>query len=103
MGVDELIKQATERGIKNLPEPSHLSHGRVWPSGDAWVAELGEPPNNTAIKAEAGTGLFTTKEKARAAALAQINEARTALRAALPDDLAEKADSLPDPVVEEWE
>ncbi|MFG2181357.1 hypothetical protein ACGFLS_21865 [Streptomyces abikoensis] len=99
MTVDEAIKEAAARGIKGFPEPSRLTHVRVWPAHvGKWVAEVGEPPHNLTVGE-----LHATREEAREAALAHLEEVRKTFLASLPEDLARLAEPLPELVINEWE
>jgi hypothetical protein len=98
--IDDVISQARERGVSGLPEPSHLSQARVWPTvGGLWVAEVGEPPRNTVV----GSQMHASKEVAIAAALAHIMEKRSELLSVLPADLVGAARSWPEPTINEWD
>lgn len=99
MTVEDVIKEAAARGVTGLPEPSRLTHVRVWPGASQWVGEVGEPPLNETV----GDGMFDTKDEARQAALKSVAASRTALIALLPADLAAKAEAWPEPIVSVWE
>ncbi|MDT3398127.1 hypothetical protein RKE29_16005 [Streptomyces sp. B1866] len=100
MSIEGLLKEAAARGVTRLPQPSHLSHVRVWPAhGGQWVAEVGEPPHNITV----GDGLYPSQDDARTTALAHISLERAKLMTLLPEELARQAASLPDPVVAQWD
>lgn len=99
MTIDEIIKRAAAQGVPGLPEPSRLTHIRIWPAPPQWVGEVGEPPHNEAV----GDGLYDTAEEAKQAALRHVREARADLRTLLPAELVADAESWPDPVVNFWE
>ncbi|WP_316521926.1 hypothetical protein [Kitasatospora brasiliensis] len=99
MTIEDVIKEATARGISGLPESSRLTHARVWPGASQWVGEVGEPPHNETV----GGGLFDTKEEAQEAALQAITEGRSTFLALLPADLAATAVMWPEPTVNVWD
>ncbi|GAA0384296.1 hypothetical protein [Streptomyces luteireticuli] len=99
MTIDEVLKEAAARGVKDLPEPSRLTHVRVWPAhADKWVAEVGEPPHNVTVGE-----LHATKADARAAGLAHLEEARAVFQGVLPEDLVGQVMPWPQAVVSEWD
>lgn len=98
MNVEDVIKEAAARGLGGLPEPSQLTHIRVWPAPPNWVAEVGQPPHNTIVD----DGLFATADHAEQAAREAVTQARADLIAALPEDLAQAANGWDAPVVESW-
>ncbi|MEV7924791.1 hypothetical protein [Kitasatospora sp. NPDC088779] len=99
MTIEDVIKEAAARGITGLPEPSRLTHVRVWPGASQWVGEVGEPPHNEAV----GAGMFNTKDEAQEAALKAAADSRSALLTLLPADLAATATEWPEPVVSTWD
>ncbi|WP_030059719.1 MULTISPECIES: hypothetical protein [Streptomyces] len=99
MTVEDVIKEAAARGVAGLPEPSHLTHIRVWPGASQWVGEVGEPPHNETV----GDGMFDTKGEAREAALKAVADGRASLVALLPADLAATAAEWPEPTVAFWD
>lgn len=45
-----VLEAATSAGLTDLPSETHLTTGRVWPAGNGWVAEIGQPPHNRTIE-----------------------------------------------------
>lgn len=74
ISLSEVIETATELGVTGLPPAAVVSTGRVWPAGDEWVAELGEPPNTHALDS-----LLATKEAAWRALTEEIGAERDRL------------------------
>jgi hypothetical protein len=99
MSIEDVIEEAAARGVTGLPEPSRLTHVRVWPGASQWVGEVGEPPHNETV----GDGMFDTRAEALEAALKAVTEGRSLLLAKLPTDLAETAATWPEPIVTAWE
>lgn len=99
MTVEELVKEAAAQGIRDLPEPSHLTHIRIWPAhAGRWVAEVGQPPHNVTVGE-----LHESRAVARSAALAHQTESRGRLMVTLPQSLVERLDGWPEPVIDEWD
>lgn len=99
MTIQDVIAEASVRGVTGLPAASRLTDVRVWPVGDQWVAETGTVPNNTVV----GDGMYTSKEEAIEAALKAIQEGRLSLVKTLPTDLAATAGVWADPTVNVWD
>ncbi|MFE6056930.1 hypothetical protein ACFQ6N_39850 [Kitasatospora sp. NPDC056446] len=99
MTIEDAIKEAAARGITGLPEPSRLTHVRVWPGATQWVGEVGEPPHNETV----GEGMFDTKDEAQEAALQAVADGRALLVSLLPADLAATAAEWPGPIVNAWD
>ncbi|MGF1430434.1 hypothetical protein [Kitasatospora sp. LaBMicrA B282] len=99
MTIEDAIKEAAARGITGLPEPSRLTHARVWPTASQWIGEIGEPPHNETV----GEGMFESKDDAQKAALKAIADGRASLLAVLPADLAATAGEWPEPIVATWD
>ncbi|MBU3864989.1 hypothetical protein KN815_13155 [Streptomyces sp. 4503] len=98
MTIEDVIKEAAARGITRLPEPSRLTHVRVWPAQPQWVAEVGAPPHNDSV----GDGLYDTKDEAEQAGRKAVQMGRAHLVTLLPADLAATAESWPEPEVTTW-